>query len=87
MPQQRQATREMRLVWESEPGAFRGSDLHIMDEIAKVLGKVSHVHVAFAFFDAQTGKRLRQYGPFGEASPAMLKLVETELAEAQEGVA
>jgi hypothetical protein len=84
MAQRRQAVREMRLVWETEHGNFVRSDLHIMDEIAKVLGKVNGIHVAFAFFDVQTGKRLRSYGPFGDASPELKKLIEIELAETED---
>ena len=84
MAQQRIGVREMRLVFETEPGNYNRTSDHIMDEIAKILGKVNNVHVAFAFFDVNTGRRLRTYGPFGVATSEMKKVTDVELADAEE---
>lgn len=82
---QRQAAREMRIVWEAESGvSFNHLDFQIMDDIAKTIGRVRGIHVAFAFFDVATGKRIRSYGPFGPASPELQKLAATELAETED---
>jgi hypothetical protein len=72
----------MRFVWEAENGgSFNHLDFQMMDDIAKALGRVRGVHIAFAFFDVSTGRRIRSYGPFGPASPELQKLIDVELAE------
>ena len=82
---QRQAAREMRFVWEAENGgSFNHLDFQIMDDIAKTIGRVRGIHIAFAFFDVNTGRRIRSYGPFGPASEELQKLIDSELTEAED---
>lgn len=78
---QRQAVREMRLVFETESGRqFVMSDNHMMDRIGEALAKVNNVHIAFAFYDTETGVRLRKV-ELSPCSPEMKKLIDLELNE------
>lgn len=72
---------ECRLLIEAYDGNSKTSLFHAMDEIAKVVGRINNVHTAFAFFDPTTGKRIRRYGPFGDASPAMVRISDEVLSD------
>ena len=84
MAQQKIGLVEMRLLLETDHGNYNPSLKHAMDEIAKVLGRVNNVHVEFAFYDVETGKRIRKYGPFGDATPALTQLALVELSDVVE---
>lgn len=82
--QQKIAVVEMRLVLETDFGNSKPSINHAMDEISKVLGRMNNVHVAFAFYDVETGKRLRTYGPFGASTTSMKQVMAVELSDSED---
>jgi len=49
--------REIRLVFETDPGNFARSDTHIMDRITWALAQVQNVNIGVAFFD-ENGNRI-----------------------------
>jgi hypothetical protein len=77
---------EMRLLIEADHNNARASLNHAMDEISKVLGRINNVHVVFAFYDADNGKLLRKYGPFGDATTDLVAAAEVEFTEFNEEV-
>lgn len=81
MATQRQGVREIRLVFETDPGNFARSDTHIMDRITWALAQVQNVHIGVAFFD-ENGNRIRKV-ELHEASPDMVRIMETELSAAE----
>jgi hypothetical protein len=86
MAQQRQGVREVRYVWECDPGQqYVKSDRHMMNVITEALSRVNGVRVAVAFFD-ENGRRLSKHElyPESEATPELKKLVDSEFMEAEE---
>jgi hypothetical protein len=77
---------ECRLLIEAYDGNAKTSLYHAMDEIAKVVGRINNVHTAFAFYDPATGKRIRRYGPFGDATPALIRTSDEVLGEEVEDI-
>jgi hypothetical protein len=81
---QKQGVREVRLVWETEGGNYRNTDMHMMDRIASALAQVRNANIGIAFYD-ETGTRLRRI-EFGEPSEEMKKVMDIEFSDDNEEV-
>lgn len=82
--QQSQWGTELRIWSETTEGNVKPSAGHTMDRIAEAIGKVNNIHTVFAFYDIETGKRLRKYGPFGDATPELMKIADVDLGLEEE---